>query len=287
MTTQHESAPSAPPGLLFHDDFSQGLRHEGPEARWQLRAVEDMPGGDGVIQTSDEGLVVLPTGRNEITGEPAFARPEVPEAATEFLRWAAFVDRTTDDGGFGFATRPGEVLTGTVEFAVRTYGTAAHPLGDAVKDHDADMRLGAGALICIDRETGMVFDFVFTNTAVLALYERLPRPDAQHATFSYGVPVGTREPGRFHTCSVELDTAAGVVRWILDGREVLTVDKIGHRTLDSSHLIWQSEGEESIARPRQLNFGLSTFTGKVWGQGVRLAVRRLTVASVPTQRTSE
>jgi hypothetical protein len=287
MTTQHEAAPSAVPGVLFHDDFRGGLVHAGPEARWQLRAVEDMPGGDGLISTSGEGLVVLPTGRNETTGEPAFARPEDPEAATEFLRWAAFVDRTTDDGGFGFATRPGEVLTGTVEFAVRTYGTAAHPLGDAVTDHDADMRLGAGALICIDRETGMVFDFVLTNTAVIALYERLPRPGADHATFSYAIPVGTREPDRFHACSVELDAGAGVVRWILDGEEVLTVDKIGHKALDSSRLIWQSEGEERLAAPRQLNYGLSTFTGKVWGQGVRLAARHLTIASVPTRRTSD
>ncbi|MGW0211948.1 DUF6081 family protein [Streptomyces sp. NPDC003233] len=287
MTTQHEATPSAPPGLLFHDDFREGLRHDGPEARWQLRAVEDMPAGDGLISTSDEGLVVLPTGRNETTGEPAFARPEDPGATTEFLRWAAFVDRSTEDGGFGFATRPGEVLTATTEFAVRTYGTAAHPLGDAVTDHDADMRLGAGALICIDRATGMVFDFVLTNTAVLALYERLPRPDAEHATFSYAVPVGTREPDRFHTCSVELDADAGVVRWILDGEEVLTVDKIGHKVLDASRLIWQSEGEERTATPRQLNFGLSTFTGKVWGQGVRLAARRLTITSVPGPRTSD
>ncbi|MYS20713.1 hypothetical protein GA0115240_122415 [Streptomyces sp. DvalAA-14] len=281
MTVHHPDPVVAPPGPLFEDDFRQGLLCDGPARRWELRSVEDLPRGDGLVSGTADGLVVLPASRNATTGEPAFTRPADPAAKTEFLRWAAFADRTTADGGFGFAVRPGEVLSGTVEYAVRTYGTEHHPLGDAVTDHNADMRLGAGALISIDRETGLVFDFVQTNTAIHALYERLPRPGSDHATFSYGIPVGTREPDTFHTCTVSLDPGKGVVRWILDGREVLAVDRIGHKVLDPARLLWEAPGEERTAVPRQLNFGLSTFAGKVWGQGVRLAVRRLTVSSAP------
>jgi hypothetical protein len=158
-----------------------------------------------VITTSAEGLVVEPGGRNESTGAPAFAQPRGTDGKPEFLRWAALLNRTTPGGVNGIEMAPGHVMTGTTEFAVRTFGIPA----------DADFRAGAASVMAIDRETGMVFDFVLTDTRVYALYERLAGPGRKHITFSYGVPVGTREPGRFHSCSVALDTAAGVARWLL------------------------------------------------------------------------
>jgi hypothetical protein len=261
----------------FFDDFAEGLHHESPGARWYLRPVEGFARGDGALSVTGEGLLVTPTGLDAATGTPVFAVPPAG-ASHEFLRWAAFTAAKSSSGGAGFDVPAGGVLTGRAELSSRMLGTPAHPLQD-VTDPERDMRLGAAALICIDMASGMVFDLVMTDRGVFALYERLPRPGGDHRTFSYSVQVSDRKPDQSHALEVSLDASSGTVRYRVDGNPVLEVGDLGQLSLDRRYLLREGGGAEQPVVPAQLNFGFSVFAAGVWGQGVRLAARSLTVTT--------
>jgi hypothetical protein len=261
--------------VLFHDDFRAGFHHAGPEARWQVRPVGDRPLGDGVARTSADGLVVTPGGTNETTGRPRFAG-EPDEVG--HLRWAALVDHTTPTGFPGFETVSPGVLVTEAELSARADGLDLHPYGDDVADPRRDLRLAAAALITLDRESGLVFDFMLTDGCVCAVYERLPKPDTDAAVFTYAVPVADRLPDQLHHCEIAYDRDAGRVHWWLDGDEVLVVDRLGRRCLDERHLTRDNGVPDEAAAPRQLATGLGLLADRPWGQGITLAVRRLAVS---------
>jgi hypothetical protein len=268
-----QAAHAAQP--VFHDDFQAGFRSGGPDAAWQIRPAAGHDEGDGVVTAGQDGFVVTPRDTDPTTGEPCFA--DTGDAHVH-VRWAGLVNRTSPHGFPGFASEDGKWLILESEFAVRAYGLDRHPYGDDVKDPGSDLRLAAAAMITTDRETGLVFDFMVTDRCVYAVYERLGPPDSPTAAFSYAVPVADRGPDRFHRCVVAYHRETGVVRWILDGRSVLTVDRIGLRALDVAHLTRDNGRPAESAAPRQLTVGLGLFADRSWGQGVRLAVRHVTVA---------
>jgi pyridoxamine 5'-phosphate oxidase family protein len=156
-----------------------------------------------------------------------------------------------------------------------------------VTDPRRDLRLGAAVLICVDGESGIVFDFIITDGRLFAVYERLAFPGTAYAAFSYVVPVADRDPGDVHELTVRYDAADGVARWLVEGAEVLSVDRIGLRVLDPSHLRRDNGLPEQAAAPRQLNCGLGLFTDQIWGQGVRLDARRFEVRATARQPPQE
>lgn len=254
---------------VFHDDFSAGFTTEGPDAAWQVRPAAGRPAGDGEVRPGvPDGVEIVPPEVDPATGEPRFA-----DAGDQpvHVRWAALVSRVSAAGFPGFDAVPGTWLVLGSELSVTPYGLER--LGAA----DDDPAIAAAALITTDRETGMVFDFMVTAGRVYAVYERLGAPDGPHAAFSYTVPVAVTGPGRLLDCVVAYHAAAGVVSWFLDGSNVLTVDRIGARMPDDSALT-RDNGRPAVAcAPRQLAVGLGMFAEKSLGQGVRLAVRRVTV----------
>jgi len=276
MTSTDEIEYAVDGDVVFQDDFRAGLDHEGADARWRIRPSGALPLGDGVFWHSAAGLVVEPPGSDPVTGDPAFALPG-PGGPGEHIRWAAFAEHTSAGGVLGFDVPPEVPLTAKLEMSAQFFGLDKHDLGDDV-DLDSDLRLGMAGMICVDMESGLVFDFVLTRRRVYALYERLPRPGKTHAVFSYAVPVATREPGHFHDFAVRLDPAARQVCWLLDGAEVLTVDKIGLRSLDAEYLKKNQDGPEAEILPNQLSLGFGLFTDGVFGQGARLRARRASVA---------
>jgi len=132
-------------------------------------------------------------------------------------------------------------------------------------------------MILMDRESGMVFDFIVTDRCVFAVYERLAFPPHTYAGFSYAVPVLDRQPGDRHDLTLEYDAAERVASWYIAGERVLRVDRIGHRALDARYSMRDNERPEEAADPRQLTCGLALFADRLWGQGVRLDVREVTV----------
>ncbi|ACU75333.1 conserved hypothetical protein [Catenulispora acidiphila DSM 44928] len=261
-----EAARTASP--VFHDDFHKGFAAAGPGALWQVRPAAGLPAGDGAVLVSPLGLHVAPPHTDPATGEPRFA-----DAGDQpvHVRWAALAARTSKADFPGFDAVPGTWLVLETQMSVTPFGLER--IGAAADDP----AVAAAALITTDRETGMVFDFMVTGGRVFAVYERLGAPDAPHAAFTYTVPVAVTQPGRSHTCVVAYDASAGTVRWILNGSNVLTVDRIGERMPDDSALTRDNGRPAAVCTPRQLAVGLGMFAEKSLGQGVRLVVRRVTV----------
>ncbi|MEV4659253.1 DUF6081 family protein [Micromonospora sp. NPDC049301] len=262
-------------GEVLRDDFSGPLSVGDETARWRLRPVPGFPAGDGVPRTGPDGLTVVPTATDPATGHPAFAEPPQPLSETDHLRWALMANRDTADGLPGFAVPAGR-FTVRAELSVEAYGLDRHTYGDAVVDPYRDLRLGAAALICMDRETGMVFDFIVTDRCVFAVYERLAFPPHGYAGFSYAVPVLDRQPADVHALALTYDADRRTAHWHVGDTEVLRVDRIGRRVLDARYALRDNGRPEESATPRQLTVGLALFADRLWGQGVRLDVRHVT-----------
>ena len=117
-------------------------------------------------------------------------------------------------------------FTVRVEMAVRIHGTEGNPHGL----DPGDPRLAAGALVLIDPETGMVFDFFVSNDRIQALYERLPGARAAPGPYpAYSIladPVPSR-PDEWHHYEIRYDAARDHVAWAIDGRQVDQKSHVG------------------------------------------------------------
>jgi hypothetical protein len=142
---------------------------------------------------------------------------------------------------------------------VRTFGMDRQPFGNAVSNPDADPRIGTAAMIMLDMETRTVFDFFVSNKQIYAFYERLPQ-DGGAAAFSYAVPVMPHVPDQPNKLSISFDKSAGVATWKVDDKPVLTVNRVGYRTLDRKYLLLDHGGPEQLVSPRQFTCGMGMFT---------------------------
>jgi hypothetical protein len=117
-----------------------------------------------------------------------------------------------------------------------------------------------GSTATLDLETGMVFDFMITNTEIYAFYERLPAAGSTYAAFSYAVPVAARTPAKKDTYQISLDKAGTRAVWKLNGKKVLSVNRIGTLALDRKYLLIDAGGTPEVVRPKQLICAVATFT---------------------------
>jgi hypothetical protein len=272
-----ETQPAVASELLLHDDFS------GPfPGQWRIRPVPGLPAGDGVPATGPDGLTVVPTGRDPVTGQAAFVEPDRPLTEADHLRWAILADRQTPEGVPGFSLEGGR-LTLSAALSVQAYGLDRHPYADVDEPH-RDIRLGSAALILMDRKSGVVFDFITTDRCVFAVYERLAFPGTAHAGFSYAIPVADREPMDVNRLTITYDAADGTARWHAGDTEVLAVSETGRRLPDDRHLMRDNGRPDETVIPRQLTCGLALFATRLWGQGVRLAVREVELTRTPGGR---
>ena len=89
--------------------------------------------------------------------------------------------------------------TPRVEMAVRTFGTEHNAFGL----EPGDPRLANGALVVIDPDTGMVFDFFVSNDRIRPLCERLPSAQAaRHGHVLRPHPEGAH----LHSCGKNIVT---------------------------------------------------------------------------------
>jgi hypothetical protein len=258
----------------FEDDFSKGFSAQGPEAKWFYFAAGPYVGNDGIESTSSKGLRVVSSGTNPRTGKPAFTKTLGQEddgignpfglpGGVDHVKWLVYANHQTPGGVSGYEATAGQELSGHMRISGRTFGTQAHPFGRAVKNPNDDLRLASVAFNSIDFESWMVFDFFLTNERIYAFYERLPfgrTPEHNYAAFSYQIPLQERgDPGDTHDLRIAYDRSAGVVRWLVDGKEKFRVDSIGHR-IDRKYLTLDHGGVEETVEPRQLDFGMGMFT---------------------------
>jgi hypothetical protein len=174
-----ESALITTPELLLKDEFRQNLDVEGTWAIVQIpgRLIAD----DSIVSTSSHGLHVRAAGQNPLTGEPAFTK--TASGDDDHVKWMVDTKHISSNSVPGFDAHPGQELRCSMWARGQTFGTAAHPFGDAVTDPNADLRLASFAMNTIDAETGMVFDVWMTNEGIYPYYERLNLT----GTATYGV----------------------------------------------------------------------------------------------------
>jgi hypothetical protein len=249
-------AAAAPPKVLLKDDFKQGLDLT---STWALLSFPPFfIADDGIVSTSNQGLYVKAAGANPVTGEPAFTK--VSAGDFDHVKWMADTQHLSSNFVPGFDAVVGKELRCNMWARGRTFGTAANPFGSAVTDPDTDLRLASFAMNTIDFETGMVFDVWMTNNAIYPYYERLNLSGtATYDAFSSVFPPVWRTPGDQAKVTVAYDRATGVVRWLVDDREVARVDHIGLPSAGATTII-DHGGTPQLAAPRQLNCGMALFT---------------------------
>ena len=255
--TRAEAAPAGSANAaetLFRDDFIHGFDAGSGDGDWFYFGTPTFLGNDGMEETGPHGLhVTAERFRNTV--------PPGPDGGVDHVKWLAYASRFNGPVP-GFAAEPGRELSVEATVSAQTFGTENHPFGAAVEDPDDDLRLASAALNGIDFESFIVFDVFLTNKRVYAFYERLPfgRPAlGNYAAFSYQIPLLERRPGDEHKVGIAYDRAAGVVRWLVNGKERFRVDQIGRR-IDEEFLTLDHGGDEELVEPRQLDFGMGLFT---------------------------
>lgn len=302
VTASPAAAGAAPPKVLLNDDFKHGLDLTNT---WAILSLGSFSADDGIVSTGPQGLKVVSPGTNPATGQPAFTKTSAGDF--DHVKWMADTAHLSSNFVPGFDAEPGREVRCTMQARGQTFGTAAQPFGSAVTDPQSDLRLASFAMNTIDFETGMVFDVWETNTRIYPYYERLNLTGtATYEAFSSIFP-GVKRNGE-DKVTVAYDRAAGVVRWLVDGREAARVDRIGFPSPKATTII-DHAGTPQLAQPRQLNCGMALFTlmdaglppsGRglidlgagylfptsfvggpgLFGQGAQLEVRRFLIRSV-------
>jgi hypothetical protein len=254
-----EASPKATE-TLFRDDFIHGFDVGSADSNWFYFSAGPFVGNDGIETTGPHGLRVTADRFHNTVSHQDEANGLL--GGIDHVKWLVYASRFNGPIP-GFAAEPGRVLSVEATVSAQTFGTEHHPFGDvAVDDPEDDLRLASAALNGIDFESFMVFDVFFTNKRVYAFYERLPfgRPAlGNYAAFSYQIPLLERRPGDEHKVGIAYDRAAGVVRWLVNGKERFRVDQIGRR-IDKKFLTLDHGGDEEVVAPTQLDFGMGLFT---------------------------
>jgi hypothetical protein len=274
---EEPSSQRPPPYRTVWDDFQHGfsatITPGTAGVRWFHFSAGPFVGDDGLPTTSRQGLRVVPKGTNPTTHQPAFTRTLGQEAENgglpgglDHVKWLVYANNIASTNVPGFDAVPGQELACETRLSGRTFGTAGHPFGTNVQNPNDDLRLGGVALNAIDFETFIVVDFFVTNERIYALYERLPfgRPSSggtlgEYASFTFTVPVATRSIGDEHRLKIAYDRQQGIMRWLVNDREVFRVNRLGYR-IDRAHMVLDHGGTETLAQPRQLACGMGMFT---------------------------
>jgi hypothetical protein len=256
--TPSDGSPATTGKVVFSDDFKNGFDLS-PTGNW-----ERVFSTDGIPSTSSKGLTVVPSGINPATGQPAFSST-APQAGPgepsylDHIKFLAAPKHTASTGQLGFDIPENGSLTCTTVMSASTAGTAQNPFGKLVADPQSDLRLASGAAESTDLASFLVFNFMVTNTEIYAYYERVRQPGTTYAAFTYAVPVAKRTPAQLSTFQVMIDQHRSRVTWKLDGRTVLSVNKIGTLALDRKYMLIDGGGTPEILAPQQLSCNIGTF----------------------------
>jgi hypothetical protein len=247
------------------DDFKGGFSANTADAKWNYFAFGPYVGNDGVATTSKpKGGRLTVTSPAGAGGKPAFTLTAPPNGGLpgdlDHVKWLVFANATSSAGFPGYDTAPGYVTSCEAHVGGQVFGTEANPFGAGANDPS----LGFVGAVNGDFETFMIFDFALTNDAVYALYERLPfgrSASHNYASFTALTRVASRRPGDMHALKVAYDRSARTVSWLVGGREVYKIERVGYYPPDRGSVVIDRGGEEEdVGEIRQLVCGFGTFT---------------------------
>jgi hypothetical protein len=254
---------------LFWDDFANGFTVDTPEAKWNHFRYGSFVADDGLVSGGLGWISIWPKGTNPRSGNPAFTKTVAPDpisglpGALDHVKWLVYMNHTSSRGYPGFDAQWNYELSCKLGLSGQTYGVNRHPFGTNVTIPTEDVRLASFAMNTVDFESFMVFDFMFTNNRIYAIYERLPFGRAtmgNYAAFTYAVPVKVYTPWDYYNTKIAYDRTAGVVKWLINGVEVFRVSNIGYRLADRQYMLIDHGGTEQAVSMNQLNCGMGMFT---------------------------
>jgi len=257
---------------LYWDNFTNGYTVDTPGAKWNhfrygafvADDAQVFPAGDSThswLEIDAKG-----TGQG---GSPAFTKTVAPDpisglpGALDHVKWLVYMNHTSSRGYAGFDAQLNYELSCTMVTGGQTYGVSKHPFGSNVPSATEDPRLASFAMNTIDLESNMVFDFMFTNGRIYAIYERLPfgrGTMGNYAAFTYAIPVKAYKPWLYYETTIAYDRTAGVVKWLIDGVEVFRVSRVGYRLASRQYMLLDHGGTEQAVSMKQLNCGMGMFT---------------------------
>jgi hypothetical protein len=123
-------------------------------------------------------------------------------------------------------------------------------------------RVSAGALNALDLATGMIFDFIFSDSTIYALYEHLPVSD-DTSVFTYAVPIYARQSVEEDVdLKITFSRKSGdlVVKWFINGIQRFSVSDVGLPLVDQVHLVLNGGGTPHKVNINSIQFGFGTFT---------------------------
>ncbi|CAK9783078.1 hypothetical protein CC85DRAFT_284169 [Cutaneotrichosporon oleaginosum] len=248
------------------DDFKKGFSVNSPNAKWNYFSFGPYIGSDGVASTSNPkgGRLTVTSPGTGPGGEPAFTLTAPPAGGLpgdiDHVKWLVFANATSSAGYPGFDTAAGYVTSCEAQVGGRLFGTESNPFGASATDPSLGFVGGVNG----DFETFMIFDFALTNDGVYVLYERLPfgRTESHnYASFTALKRVASRSPGDMHDLKVSYDRSAKTVSWLVGGRQVYRIDRVGYYPSDRAEVVIDRGGiEEDVGEMRQLVCGFGTFT---------------------------
>ncbi|MFF1443689.1 DUF6081 family protein [Streptomyces sp. NPDC058295] len=248
--------------ILFQDDFSKGFD---ASQTWQLGSANTPDGtlaqGDGVITSGADGITVVPTGRNPRTGRPAFAATTDQNGSGfgggtgDHLKWVA---QPRVSAANGFPIPATGAWNCSADVTVKAEGVDQQPFGKAVSDPQSDPRLASATVITVDHATHTVANFSVTNHEVHAVYERLPVEGGAYAAFHYSVPVAKRTANKPVKLRIRYDEGGKRVSWLVNGKTVLSTDRIGTKAFASKYLRIEHGGPQEQVKASSVQCGLAT-----------------------------
>lgn len=145
-----------------------------------------------------------------------------------------------------------------------------------VNNVNSDIRIAAAGFNCLDEETLLVFDFIFSNEDIYAFYERLPflrtefgGPGPNYTAFSHAIPVAKRNVASpindFVKLAIAYNYKDNYVRWLVNDEEVFRVNRLGYPIERKYRILEHNQPGQfaspvEIIRPKQLKFGFGTFS---------------------------
>lgn len=129
-----------------------------------------------------------------------------------------------------------------------------NPFGAAIQDPHSDPRLACTSFASIDPATLTTFDWIITDKVIYALVERLPVLNSTYAAYTYVVPVFHRKHKTnplddVHTFKTCYNRLKGTVTWVLDGKKVMQITKIGHRLTSDNTFVYHHGRKKALDNP--------------------------------------
>jgi hypothetical protein len=143
-----------------------------------------------------------------------------------------------------------------------------------IRNVNDDIRLASAAFNLLDPETWLVFDFILSNTAIYAVYERLPfgkplfnggvlTPLGDYAAFTNAIWVARRSGNNpledFSKLAIGIHKGKGIVTWYIDDTPVFSINTIGYRAHDEYRLL-DHGGIEQKVDIKSLRVGFGTLS---------------------------